>query len=95
MLVREEADVSQQRALAARKAKCEVCPGPQQKEGDSREREVIVPPLLCPCEAPSGVPRPGLGLPVWERCGAVGARLGEGRTNDPRVGTPPPPPLQG
>jgi len=38
-----------------------------------RVRERIVPFLLCPLEAPSGVLCPGLGHPAQERHGTVGA----------------------
>ena len=49
------------------------CPGLHQKRGGQQTEEGDCPPLLCSSKAPSGVPCPGLGLPVHEGCGDVEA----------------------
>ena len=67
----EKLDMSHQCALAAQKASCIL--GCIIKGVASREREVIVPPLLGTCEAPSGVLSPGLGPSIQEGHGALGA----------------------
>jgi len=73
---------NQQCVLAAQKASGILAfhqkkDGQQGKGGDC-------PSLLCPCETPSGVLCPGLGLPTQERCGA----FGDSHKNDPRAGAP-------
>ena len=68
--------MSQQRAFAAWKANyvlsC-IKRGVASKEG-----EVIVPPLLSACEAPSGVLCPDLGPSAQETCGTLGMGPEEG-----------------
>ena len=67
----EKLDMNQQCVLAAWKANHILsC---IKKGVASREREVTVPLYSALCEAPSGVLRPGLGPPVQEGCGALGA----------------------
>jgi len=58
--------MSQQRALAA------LYSGLRQKKGGQQGEGGDCPPLLCPCEAPSGVRHTGQGPPAQERQGAVG-----------------------
>lgn len=56
VLVERKLDMSQRCVPASQKASCTLgCIN----RGGSRER--TVPPLLCPCRAPSGAPCPGLG----------------------------------
>lgn len=56
--VGEKLDMNRQYELAAQKANCIL--GCIKRVSSSRSREVIVPPLHCPCEAPLGVLCTGL-----------------------------------
>ena len=72
----QQLDVSQQCALADQKANCAL--GCIKRGVASREREVIVPPLLSSCEAPSAVLRPDLGPSVQKGRATLGAGSEEG-----------------
>lgn len=61
-------------------------PGLHQKRGDQEAEGGDCPPLLCPCEAPSGVQCLGLRPPAQEKCGAVGVGPQGGHKNDHRAG---------
>jgi len=65
LLVDNKLTMSQQCALAAKKANGIL--GCMKKSVASRSREVLLPLLLCPSEAPSGVLCPVLDSPVQER----------------------------
>jgi len=54
----------------------------------SREREVILPPLICAGEISPGVLCPVVESSIQERCRPVGVCPEEGHKNDPQRGTP-------
>ena len=86
VLTDKKLDMSQQCALATRKANCVL--GFIKEGVASREREVIVPPVLGSCEALSGVLCPGLGPPVQEEREALGTGTEEGHKDNQRAGAP-------
>lgn len=62
----------------------QLYPGLHQKSGGRREREVILPPLLGPCEAPSEVLCPSLRIPEKERHRGAGSSPEESHEDDRR-----------
>ena len=76
VLVDEKLNMSQQCALGALTTSGIL--GLHQKRGGQQGEGGDCPSLFCPCEAPSGVLRPGLSPPIEERQGAVGEGPEEG-----------------
>ena len=86
VLVDEKLGRSQRCALAALKANCVLtC---IKKRGGQQGEEGDCSPLLSSCEAPSGVLRLGLGLPLQEGRGALRAGPEEDHYDDQRAGAP-------
>ena len=83
VLLNKKLDMNQQFTPATQKINCFLdCI----KRGMVSHERVVIVPLLCPCEAPSGVLCLGLGPPAQEGYGTVGADPQEGHGDYQRAG---------